>query len=114
MQTVRWLFLLPSLSLWISKPAFGDEMTWTGYVTDKHCGTHCQLTSDMKPDLKCIRLCVKKGSKYGLWSGSRVYVLDPQKDAEPFAAKEVQVSGTLLNNTIHIKSIKAAPNPSAK
>lgn len=109
-QTRRWLILLSSSSLWIIRPALGNERTWTGYVTDTHCGTHCQLTSEMKPDLHCIRLCVKKGSKYGLWSGSRVYVLEPQREATKFAAKEVQVSGTLLSDTIQIKSISPAPD----
>jgi tetratricopeptide (TPR) repeat protein len=41
--------------------------TWDGFVTDTHCGTACQRTSDMKPDRACVRLCVRQGSKYGLW-----------------------------------------------
>lgn len=85
---------------------FGDS-TWTGYVTDTHCGTNCQRTSDMKPDLKCIQLCVRKGSKYGLWSGNHVYVLEPQQQAASFAAHNVEVRGTMRNGTIHIVSIKA-------
>lgn len=80
--------------------------TWTGYVTDTHCGTHCQVTSRMKPDLNCIRLCVKKGSKYGLWSGHHVYVLQPQAKAASFAAENVQVKGLLQGDTIQIVSIE--------
>lgn len=89
--------------------AFGsDTETWTGYVTDTHCGTNCQRTSDMKPDIKCIRLCVKKGSKYGLWSGNRVLLLEPQNEAARFAAKNVEVHGTMANGVIQIKSIRVA------
>ncbi len=61
----------------------------------------------MKPDLKCIQLCVRKGSKYGLWSGNHVYVLEPQRQADSFAATNVEVIGTMRNDTIHITSIKA-------
>jgi hypothetical protein len=87
---------------------FADS-SWTGYVTDTHCGTNCQRTSNMKPDLQCIRLCVRKGSKYGLWSGNHVYVLEPQQQAASFAAQNVEVRGTMRNDTIHILSIKAVP-----
>lgn len=86
--------------------AFTDS-TWAGYVTDTHCGTNCQRTSHMKPDLKCVQLCVRKGSKYGLWSGNHVYVLEPQQQAASFAAQNVEVTGTMHNDTIHITSIKA-------
>jgi hypothetical protein len=60
----------------------------------------------MKPDAQCIRTCIQKGSKYGLWSGNRVYVLDPQTEAATFAAEDVEVKGTLHGNTIQIKSIR--------
>ena len=88
--------------------AAGNPHTWTGYVTDTHCGTHRQVTSRMTPDLNCIRLCVKKGSKYGLWSGNRVYVLEPQTRAAEFAAKKVVVTGTIEGRTIHLRSIMPA------
>jgi hypothetical protein len=80
--------------------------TWTGYVTDTHCGTNCQRTSGMKPDLQCVQTCVRKGSKYGLWSGNHVYVLEPQQQAAKFAAQDVVVKGVISNDTIHITSIE--------
>lgn len=63
----------------------------------------------MKPSLKCIRLCVKKGSKYGLWSGDKVYELDPQGLAARFAAQNVKVTGTMSGGVIHAVSITPAP-----
>jgi hypothetical protein len=102
--------LLPIILLNCSPVLFGfADSTWTGYVTDTHCGVNCQRTSDMKPDLKCIQLCVRKGSKYGLWSGKHVYVLEPQGQAASFAARNVEVMGTMRNDTIHISSIKGIP-----
>jgi len=55
---------------------------------------------------KCIRRCVKEGSKYGLWSGSKVYLLEPQAKASQFAAKNVKVTGTISGDTIRVATIE--------
>jgi hypothetical protein len=83
--------------------------TWDGFITDTHCGTHCQRTSHMTPDPACVRLCVRRGSKYGLWYKDRVYVLEPQAKAAKFAAESVRVTGSLSGDTIHIRSISPTP-----
>lgn len=90
----------------INSLALGQtNKTWDGFVTDTHCGTNCQRTSTMKPDVDCVRLCIKKGSKYGLWYANHVYVLEPQSKASKFAAEQVRVIGDLIDDTIQIKSI---------
>lgn len=83
--------------------------TWDGFVTDTHCGTNCQRTSAMTPDRACIRRCVRKGSKYGLWYGNHVYALEPQSKAARFAAEKVHVVGELSNDVITITSIAPIP-----
>jgi hypothetical protein len=83
--------------------------TWDGFVTDTHCGTNCQRTSAMTPDRACVRLCVRKGSKYGLWYGNHVYALEPQSKAAQFAAVNVHVVGELSNDVITITSITPIP-----
>jgi hypothetical protein len=114
MRCSKRLLTLTVLSSPLALLGFTDSV-WPGYVTDTHCGTNCQQTSDMKPDLKCIQLCVRKGSKYGLWSGNRIYVLDPQKQVAAFAAQNVEVKGAIVNDTIHVTSIKpVAPQPSQR
>ncbi|HVW79280.1 MAG TPA: hypothetical protein VHB45_16815 [Alloacidobacterium sp.] len=82
----------------------GEPETWKGYVSDTHCGTHCQRNK-MTPDRDCVHRCVKQGAKYALTSGTHVYVLEPQAEAAKFAAENVQVTGSLSNNAIHITSI---------
>jgi hypothetical protein len=84
----------------------GSQQTWQGFVTDTHCGTNCQVTKAMTPDKKCVRRCVREGSKYGLWVEHHVYELEPQDKAARFAAKDVTVTGTLNGETIHIDSVK--------
>jgi hypothetical protein len=82
-----------------------DQQTWTGFVTDTHCGTNCQLTSAMKPDARCVHECIRKGSKYGLWIGKHVYTLEPQDKVARYAATDVRVTGRITGDTIHVNSI---------
>lgn len=86
---------------------------WDGFVTDTHCGTNCQRTSAMTPNRACVRLCVRKGSKYGLWYGNHVYALEPQSKAARFAAEKVRVVGELLDDVITITSIAPTPTTPA-
>jgi hypothetical protein len=83
-----------------------NQTTWDGFVTDTHCGTNCQRTTDMKPDRACVRRCVRKGSKYGLWYGNHVYELEPQGQAAKFAAENVRVTGDLERDKIRVRSIE--------
>lgn len=46
-------------------------------------------------------------SKYGLWSGDKVYVLEPRAKAMNFAAQNVKIRGTISGETIQISDIKA-------
>ena len=104
------MLLLASGSFGLSQ----GQNTWDGFVTDTHCGTHCQRTSAMTPDRACVRRCVKAGSKYGLWHGNHVYMLEPQSQAAKFSAENVRVTGDLANDTIQIKSIARIPQQTAQ
>lgn len=102
---MKGAFALMSILLLSSICLAQSPKTWDGFVTDTHCGTNCQRSSNMRPDRACVRICVRKGSKYGLWYGNRVYELEPQAKAAKFAAEDVQVTGELANGTIRIHSI---------
>jgi hypothetical protein len=78
---------------------------WDGFITDTHCGTNCQRTSAMTPDRACVRSCVRKGSKYGLWYENHVYALEPQSEVSRFVAEKVHIVGYLSNDVITIRSI---------
>jgi len=60
----------------------------------------------MTPDKKCIDRCVRKGSKYGLWVGHHVYVLERQSKAAQYAGRDVAVTGALDGGTIRIDFIE--------
>jgi hypothetical protein len=105
---MKQVFVLVPLMVLSSLDFAQSRKTWDGFVTDTHCGTNCQRTSDMKPDRACVRLCVRKGSKYGLWYGNHVYELEPQAEAAKFAAQNVRVTGQLEKDRIRIGSIAPA------
>ena len=108
-----WLFALVLFTVLEAQPTKSHE-TWKGFVTDTHCGTNCQIKKDMTPDKKCVDRCVREGSKYGLWVGRQVYVLEPQSKEARFAAIDVTVTGTLKGETIHIDTIEPKKQPVAR
>ncbi len=86
-----------------------NKQTFTGVITDDMCGAN-HAAMKVAPEEKCVRECVKHGSKYALLVGDKVYKLSNQKAPEPFAAKKVKVTGTLheKTNIIAVDSIEAA------
>jgi hypothetical protein len=102
MKTILTLFAGAALALAAAAPK-----TFTGVITDSMCGKdHAMM--NVKPDAKCVTDCVKAGSKYALIVGDEVYELSDQKAPEKFAAKKVNVKGTLDGKTIQVESITAA------
>jgi len=74
------------------------KQTFTGMITDTMCGAdHSQM--GVTPVSKCVRECVKEGSKYALLVGKNVYTLSDQKTPDRYAGEKVKVLGTLDNKT---------------
>jgi hypothetical protein len=76
--------------------AASDPGSWTGVVTDSHCGE--KGASRGVSHASCAIKCVKeKGASWALWDPAtkKLYVLEHASDAEKMAGHEVKVSGTL-------------------
>ena len=83
--------------------AAGQAGTWTGVITDTHCGYKPQHTAS------CVNTCVMdRGAKYALANpqDKKVYVLEPQEKAAPLANENVKITGTLSGDIIQIKTIE--------
>jgi uncharacterized protein YdeI (BOF family) len=92
------LFLVAGLAL-----AAGQEGSWTGVITDTHCGYKASHTA------ACVNTCVMdKGAKYALANpeNGKLYIIQPQDKAAPLANEKVKVTGTLDGDTIQVKSIE--------
>lgn len=90
--------------------ALPKDDSWTGWVTDTHCGAKGASAKHAK----CAKDCVDGGSgKYALYTPTdkKVYVLDPQEKLAEHAGHYVKVTGTLDDDNIKVKSIEMAPEP---
>ncbi len=75
-----------------------SKQTFVGVITDTMCGANHKMMN-VTPDSKCVRECVKAGSKYALYDGKNVYTLSDQQTPEKYAAQKVKVVGTLNSKT---------------
>jgi hypothetical protein len=88
--------------------AGATTQTFTGVITDSMCGNNHAMMN-VTPEPKCVRECVKAGSKYVIFDGKRAYKLSDQQTPAQFAGQKVKITGTLFVKTgvIEVKSIEA-------
>lgn len=96
------LAILPALA--------AGTQTFTGKVSDAMCGA--KHSEGVEP-ATCVRACVKKGAKYALVVGDKVYTLDTSNPAElnkldQLAWEQAKVTGSVNGDTIAVKSVAAA------
>jgi hypothetical protein len=85
-------------------PAQG-EGTWTGYVTDTHCGAKGAVKDHT---VACVEKCMRTGSKAQIMNESdqKIYDLDSFSKVRDLMGHKVTVKGTLdpKTNTITVVS----------
>ncbi len=99
-----------SASLIVPAAFAASAKTYTGTVTDAMCGAKHMMEGD---NVRCLRACVQKGSKYALVVGDEVYTLDTtDKTAlatlDSLADKKASVKGEANGDTIEVSSVMAA------
>jgi hypothetical protein len=83
-----------TLALLFSTAAFAGAASWTGWITDSHCGkgkARAGVTAAQ------VEMCVKAGATWQIWSEKDqkgLNVDDPVK-LRPFTGKHVKVTGEL-------------------
>jgi hypothetical protein len=87
--------------------AAATDGSWTGWVTDTHCGEKGAKAGHEA----CAAKCVKEGGKYALYSPAdkSMWVLSNQDEAAKMAGKEVTVKGKAdaEKKTIEVSSMEA-------
>jgi len=103
-MTVVFLTLL-SLTVALAASA-GTKGSWTGWVTDEHCGAK-GASADHKA---CAEKCLKNGGKLVFYNTAdkKIYSLDNQDLAKANIGHEVKVSGEVDGKSIKVASIDAA------
>ena len=78
--------------------AWSADMTWTGAISDSHCGAKHATASDQAA--ACVKKCADGGAKYVFVSKGKVYQLEPQDKFAEHAGHRVQITGTMSGETI--------------
>ncbi|MGA9814692.1 MAG: hypothetical protein WBQ64_18045 [Terriglobales bacterium] len=102
-------FLGAILSL-SSALAADKPQAFTGRVSDAMCGANHMMGGDAA---ECTRACIRKGSKYALVVGDKVYTLDTSDKTaldqlDKLADKQAKVTGEANGDTIAVLSVAAA------
>jgi len=89
--------------------AAGKGQAFTGEVSDAMCGAKHMMDGNAE----CTRACVKKGSKYSLVVGDKVYTLDAANKADQdkldkLAGQKATVMGKAEGDTITVSSVAMA------
>ena len=100
---------MPASASGTSKPAEASNAPkmLTGTVSDAMCGAH-HMAKDMSA-AECTRDCVKKGTKYALIVGKKVYSLDGHEaELDKLAGERATVKGSLMGEMVMVESVAAA------
>jgi len=85
------------------------SQTLTGEISDSMCGAKHMMADKAA----CTRTCVKKGSKYALISGDKVYTIESSDKSvtdklNALAGENATVTGTVNGETISATKVIAA------
>ena len=105
-KTTIVLFTVLALAVAALAGAAGTKGTWTGWVTDEHCGAK-GASADHKA---CAEKCLDKGGKLVFYNTAdkKIYSLDNQDMAKQNIGHEVKVTGEVDGKSIKVASIDAA------
>jgi hypothetical protein len=97
-------------TLCVSSALAAKPQAFTGKVSDAMCGANHMMGGEASD---CTRVCVRKGSKYALVVGDKVYTLDTSNQAtldqlDKLADKQVKVTGEANGDSISVLSVTAA------
>jgi len=98
------LALLAAVLLALCLTAWAGGKSWTGTVSDSHCGTKHAEASDAAAG--CVESCVKGGAKYVLVADGKVYQLEPQDKFKGKGGKTIKVTGEMKDMTITAASVE--------
>jgi len=87
-------------------PLAADTDTWTGYITDPHCG---KKGASPEHTADCVEKCIKDGSKSQIQADAdgKAYNIDDFEKVRAYVGKKVRVRGVLdtKTNTITVTSV---------
>jgi hypothetical protein len=92
-------------------PALAAVETWTGKISDSHCGAMHQAAAEHEKkmsDADCTKKCVKGGAKYVFVHEGKVLSIENQAftDLGKHAGHTVTLTGEMTGDTIKVSKIE--------
>jgi hypothetical protein len=89
--------------------ASNKPQTLTGKVSDAMCGANHMMSGEAS---ECTRVCIRKGSKYALIVGDKVYTLQTSDKTaldqlDKLADQQAKVTGEVDGDSITVNSVAA-------
>lgn len=86
-------------------PQHPDLSSYSGLITDSHCGARHQRHSNLTPE-DCARACIRNGAPYVLINGQHRYNLSGNEESlNRLLGTRATVTGTLQGETISVNSV---------
>ncbi len=98
-----------TLSLCAAVLTLAADGSWTGYISDSHCGAKGAVADEKHAD--CAAKCVKEhGAKYVFVNDAdkKVYAIDDQSKVAAHAGHHVTVTGSVDGDNLKLGSISMA------
>ena len=106
MKILSSVFAAVVMAGFLALPTMAGEGSWTGWITDEHCGA-----KGAKADHKaCALKCVADGAKLVFYNSEdkKIYQIDNQDLAKEHIGHEVKVKGEADGESIKVASIDMA------
>lgn len=78
-----------------------DKGTWTGYISDSHCGAK----GNNDGHAACAKKCVKEGYAPVFVVGEKVYAINDPKKVSKYIGEKVTITGTITGDAIDIEKV---------
>ena len=120
------LFIGIATTVLFSAPGLAAQQTWTGTISDSHCGASHKASTEhggkKMSDAECTKACVKGGAKYVFVHEGKVIPIANQdfSGLEKHAGTAVHLTGEMTAGNITVSKIEtpthgkkaSAKNPS--
>ncbi len=94
--------LLLMLCLFFFMAVYAAEKgTWTGYISDSHCGAK----GNSAGHAACAKKCVKNGYAPVFVVGDKVYAISDPKKVSGYIGDKVTITGTITDDKIDIEKV---------
>jgi hypothetical protein len=78
-----------------------DKGTWTGYISDSHCGAK----GNNDGHAACAKKCIKDGYAPVFVVGDKVYTINDPKKVSKYIGQKVTITGTITGDALDIEKV---------